>query len=119
MQRREILTVWLLISSPIGLFFAYLALFATTVFTPIQLPLSAAFALTLVALLCVSILLDEQHHGNWRDSARLLSLIFLLEGGCLLAISHLSTMAALILGTASILAGLTLLAGSQGTHRRI
>ncbi|HLO99860.1 MAG TPA: hypothetical protein VK171_14795 [Fimbriimonas sp.] len=118
MQRREILTVWLLISSPIGLFFAYLALFAGAVFTPIRLPLTIAFAVTLVSLLCVSILLDEQHHGNWRDGARLLSLIFLLEGGCLLAISHLNPMASLVLGTASILAGLTLLAGSQGTRRR-
>lgn len=119
MQRREIVTVWVLISSPMAMFVAYLAVFASTVFVPIQRPLIVAFSFTLLALLFVSIFLEEQNHGNWRNGARLLALIFLLQGGCLLAINHLNAMASLVLGTASILAGLTLLAGSQGTRRRV
>ncbi len=110
MRRREVLTVWILLSAPIAGFVAYVMLASGGSNNPL-LMLASAFASACLLFLSWTFLAHRR--DNWRISARFMAFVLLVEG-LAFTVTHGSVgVGALVFGVGTLLVGTILLLSSS------
>ena len=112
-MRREILTVWVLLSAPIVGFIIYLSLAIGLTFGGADGLLLAAMGLSVISLFFLSWMFLKTHPDDWRTNARFVGSVLIFEGLSLGSVSRALGNAALGFGIGSALIGLLVVVASR------
>lgn len=112
-MRREIFTVWVLLSAPLVAFIVYLFLALGLTFGGTDGLLLSAMILSIVSLFFLSWLFVSQMGSDWRHCARFMAMALMFEG-VVLALTKASTgSGGMIFGVTTFLAGMILVLAAR------
>jgi hypothetical protein len=112
-QRREVLTAWFLLSSPMIGFVAYLTMYLGLHVGAGNLPLFAAVFLAVVCLFLLSWVFISHTEADWRKTTRFIAFGLLFEGIVLVMTRTSGREASIYFGIGSLVVGLVLLFGAK------
>ncbi|MBI1332058.1 MAG: hypothetical protein GC165_04170 [Armatimonadetes bacterium] len=113
MLRREVFAVWILLSTPIVGFVAYLLIALGLHLGPGQTPLFGAMAVAVVSLFFLSWTFLSHSDWDWRASARFMAVAFIFEGIVLALTRNSGGTGSLYFGVGTMIAGIIMLLGSR------
>jgi uncharacterized membrane protein len=108
-QRREVLTAWILLSAPLIGFVAYLIAYLGTTFGQGNAPMLGAMLFAVTCLLLVCWLFIANTDADWRKTTRFIAIGLVFEGIVLFAARSTGREASVYFGLGSITIGLILI----------